>query len=69
MTRKRQVKSAYERMMQRVHIPKDKSKCWLWTGPVNNAGFGMIRGDDGIPKMVTVHRVAGKEKGLDSYIS
>jgi hypothetical protein len=58
--------SAYERMMKRVDIPKDKSKCWLWTGPVNNAGYGMIRGNDGVPKMMTVHRVAGIEKGLDS---
>jgi hypothetical protein len=57
--------SAYERMIKRVDIPKDKSKCWLWTGPVNNAGYGMIRGNDGVPKMMTVHRVAGKEKGLD----
>jgi hypothetical protein len=58
--------SAYERMIKRVDIPKDKSKCWLWTGPVNNAGYGMIRGNDGVPKMMTVHRVAGKEKGLDT---
>jgi hypothetical protein len=57
--------TAYERMMMRVDIPKNKSKCWLWTGPVNNAGYGMIRGNDGIPKMQTVHRVAGIEKGLD----
>lgn len=62
---KKKIKSAYERMMQRVQIPIDKSKCWLWTGPVNNAGYGMIRGDHGIPKMMTVHRVAGIEKGLD----
>jgi len=57
--------SAYIRMMKRVDIPKDQSKCWLWTGPVNNAGYGMIRGDNGIPKMVTVHKVMGKHKGLD----
>jgi hypothetical protein len=57
--------TAYERMIKRVDIPKDKSKCWLWTGPVNNAGYGMIRGDNGVPKMVTVHRVAGIQKGLD----
>jgi hypothetical protein len=64
--RKKQITvSAYERMMKRVDIPKDKSKCWLWTGPVNNAGYGMIRGNDGVPKMTTVHRVAGIEKGLD----
>ena len=63
--KKSKTTSAYDRMMKRVHIPKDQSKCWLWTGPVNNAGYGMIRGDHGIPKMITVHRVAGKEKGLD----
>jgi len=57
--------TAYQRMMERVDIPKDKSKCWLWTGPVNNAGYGMIRGDNGIPKMMTVHRVAAKHLGLD----
>ena len=56
---------AYVRMMRRVNIPTDKNDCWLWTGPVNNAGYGMIRGDDGEPKMTTVHRVAGIEKGLD----
>lgn len=60
-----QKKSAYERVMRRTHIPKDQSKCWLWTGPVNNAGYGMIRGDDGVPKMQTVHRVVGIHKGLD----
>lgn len=58
-------KSAYERMMERVKVPKDKTKCWLWTGPVNNAGYGMIRGTDGYPKMMTVHRVAGQHKGLN----
>lgn len=57
--------TAYERMMKRVTIPKDKSKCWLWTGPVNNAGYGMCRGNDGYPKMTTVHRIAAQHKGLD----
>jgi len=56
---------AYERMMQRVKIPEDKNGCWLWCGPVNNAGYGMIRGNDGYPKMTTVHRIAGQHKGLD----
>ncbi len=60
------VTSAYDRVMKRTTIPKDQSKCWLWTGPVNNAGYGMIRGDNGIPKMTTVHRVVGIHKGLDS---
>lgn len=65
MKRTYKVESAYTRMMRRVEVPKDKSQCWLWTGPVNNAGYGMIRGNDGVPKMMTVHRVAGKEKGLN----
>lgn len=62
---KYKTRSAYERMMQRVTVPEDKSKCWLWTGPVNNAGYGMLRGDDGYPKMTTVHRIAAQHKGLD----
>jgi len=57
--------TAYERMMLRVKIPDNKDDCWLWCGPVNNAGYGMIRGDDGVPKMTTVHRIAGIHKGLD----
>lgn len=57
--------TAYERMMKRVTIPKDTTKCWLWTGPVNNAGYGMLRGNDGYPKMTTVHRIAAQHKGLD----
>ena len=57
--------TAYERMMKRVTVPKDISKCWLWTGPVNNAGYGMLRGNDGHPKMTTVHRIAAQQKGLD----
>ena len=56
--------TAYERMMKRVIVPEDKSQCWLWTGPVNNAGYGMLRGNDGYPKMTTVHRIAALEKGL-----
>lgn len=62
----------HERVMQRTKIPMDdqglpdKSKCWDWTGPINNAGFGMIKGDSslGDPKMVTVHRVIARQKGL-----
>lgn len=57
--------SAYDRMMQRVKIPEDKTQCWLWYGPVNNAGYGMLRGDHGKPKMTTVHRIAAQHKGLD----
>lgn len=57
--------NAYERMMQRVKIPQNKNDCWLWCGPVNNAGYGMCRGNDGVPKMMTVHRIAAQHKGLD----
>lgn len=63
--RQRKILSGYDRVMKRSKIPKDKSKCWLWCGPVNNAGYGMIRGNDGIPKMTTVHRVVGVHIGLD----
>ena len=57
---------AYNRVMRRTLIPTDKNDCWLWTGPVNNAGFGMIKEDLDIEnKMVTVHRVVARHKGLD----
>ena len=57
----------HERVLARTKIPNDKSKCWEWTGPVNNAGFGLIKGDanQGDLKMVTVHRVMARYKGLD----
>jgi len=56
----------HERILERTKIPKDQSKCWLWTGPVNNAGYGLIKGDskEGDPKMVTVHRAMARHKGL-----
>ena len=56
----------HERVLQRTKIPKDKSKCWIWTGPVNNAGYGLIKGDTrlGDAKMVTVHRAMARHKGL-----
>lgn len=57
--------SGYERVMRRTTIPENKDDCWLWCGPVNNAGYGMIRGNDGYPKMTTVHRLVGISKGLD----
>ena len=64
--KKRETTSGYDRVMRRTDIPQDKNKCWLWCGPVNNAGYGMIRGDEGIPKMTTVHRVVGVHHGLDN---
>lgn len=57
--------SAYERVMLRTKVPENKDECWLWCGPVNNAGYGMIRGNDGVPKMTTVHRIVGIDKGLN----
>jgi hypothetical protein len=60
--RKNKSKPINERIMNRVHVPKDKSKCWEWTGPVNNAGYGMIKGDRSQNEygMVTVHRAMAK---------
>lgn len=57
----------HERVLKRTKIPKDKSKCWLWTGPVNNAGYGLIKGDnkEGDPKMITVHRVIARSEGMN----
>lgn len=62
-------KPLYDRIMSRTKVPKDKSKCWLWTGPVNNAGFGMVKGDfsQGDWKMVTVHRAIARHHGLDIH--
>lgn len=56
----------HERVLRRTTIPLDKTQCWIWNGPINNAGFGMIKGDNslGDAKMVTVHRVMAREKGL-----
>jgi hypothetical protein len=56
----------YDRVMRRTIIPLDKNKCWLWTGPVNNAGYGLIKEDPDIGDvMVTVHKVSARHKGLD----
>jgi len=63
--KKRKCVSAYDRVMRRTKGTNNPDKCWLWCGPVNNAGFGMIRGDNGIPKMMTVHRAVAKHVGMD----
>lgn len=65
MNRRFEKMSGYDRVMRRTNIPDNKDECWLWCGPVNNAGYGMIRGNDGYPKMTTVHRVVGIHKGLN----
>lgn len=58
-SKRKTVLSVTERVFRRVNIT-DKSKCWLWPGPLNNAGYGLIRGNDGIPHMMTVHRAIAK---------
>lgn len=51
-----------QRLIAKTTIPinKDgtnsKNKCWNWRGPINNAGYGMIKVSAEI-NMVTVHRV------------
>ena len=52
-----------ERLLKRTTIPllndgsKDISQCWLWRGPTNNAGYGLMNvGHSGI-KMASVHRI------------
>ena len=61
-------KPVHERVLARTKIPLDQNsdECWLWCGPVNNAGFGLIKGDSslGDPKMMTVHRVMARHIGL-----
>jgi len=60
-------KPVHERVLERTKKSNKPDGCWLWCGPVNNAGFGMIKGDtrQGDAKMVTVHRVMARHKGLD----
>lgn len=62
-------KPLHERIMNRTKVPNDKSQCWEWQGPVNNAGFGLIKGDNnqGDWKMVTVHRAMARHKGLNIH--
>lgn len=59
----RECMPVHERVLRRTKIPLDKSQCWEWQGPVNNAGYGMIKGDSGKiddPKMMTVHRAVAR---------
>lgn len=57
---KRRTETVLQRLMRRSRIPTNKdgthskTKCWTWTGPTNNAGYGMMRGK---LKMGTVHRI------------
>jgi len=56
-----------QRVLERTKKGKKPDDCWLWCGPVNNAGYGLIKGDTrlGDSKMVTVHRVMARAKGLN----
>lgn len=69
MTKKRQRTRipVHLRVLHRTKIPMEKNECWLWCGPVNNAGYGMIKGesDRNDPKMITVHRAVARANGLD----
>jgi hypothetical protein len=59
-------KPVHERVLERTKKGINTDDCWLWCGPVNNAGYGLIKGDtrQGDAKMVTVHRVMARHKGL-----
>ena len=40
--------------------------CWVWQGPVNNVGYGLIRADtNGKKTMRSVHRVVAENAGMD----
>lgn len=67
LKRKSTCTPVHERVLARTIIPKNKNDCWLWCGPVNNAGYGMIKGETGTddPKMMTVHRAVARAHGLD----
>lgn len=52
------IKTPSERVLRRIR--KTKNGCWLWCGPVNNVGYGLIHGGKGEPKMITVHRAVAK---------
>jgi hypothetical protein len=59
---RQQTETILERLMRRSNIPKNKdgsnskSKCWTWSGPVNNAGYGMMKVNSEL-NMATVHRI------------
>lgn len=65
MKRERKTTNIKDRILKRTKIPKNHNECWLWCGPVNNAGYGLIRGQGGIPKMITVHRGMAQSLGMD----
>jgi hypothetical protein len=56
-----------QRVLERTKKGANPDDCWLWCGPVNNAGYGLIKGDtrQGDARMVTVHRVMARANGLN----
>jgi hypothetical protein len=62
MKKERKRVPVMERLMKRVKLPldengkQDDTKCWLWTGVTNNAGYGMLRVSTDV-HMATVHRI------------
>lgn len=66
---KHRIETVLERLLRRSKIPTNKdgsyskTKCWEWTGPVNNAGYGMMKVDS-IINMATVHRISMVEHKL-----
>lgn len=49
------VKTSFENFMNKVSIPKDESKCWIWNGYRKSGGYGRIRFID---KNYLAHRVS-----------
>lgn len=56
----------HERVFRRTKILPGPNACWEWCGPVNNAGYGLIKEDKFIGNyMLSVHRAVARDKGLD----
>lgn len=60
----RKKRPIFDRILDRVkHMPLTKngeydySKCWVWEGVTNNAGYGMIKVGHSNINMATAHRV------------
>ncbi len=55
MTRGPKPRPLTERFFEKIE-PITESGCWIWTGCLNNKGYGQVRGDDG--STVTAHRAS-----------
>jgi hypothetical protein len=61
---KRRSRPVIERLMEKVFIPADEngladhSRCWIWQGAKNNAGYGMVRQDQEFGMRQVTHIVA-----------